>query len=238
MKNLKLSKVIASTLVVASVLTLNPIGASAQWKQDSNGWWNTEGSSWSVGWKNIDGEWYYFGNNGYMKTGWIQDGSKWYYLYNSGAMAKDTTVNGYVLGSDGAWIQATQNSLSILSNVNPNATTISGVTGIKFDDITKIIFYDGRGNLNKPVTVEDKQKVNEFMGNLDGYIINNKEDPDPETGWAHTAAFYINDKKVMFITFGRPIIINEDMYTIVKSTLDAGKIDKFLKSIDSSYNII
>ena len=34
MKKLKLTKVIASTLVVASVLALNPIGASAEWKQN------------------------------------------------------------------------------------------------------------------------------------------------------------------------------------------------------------
>lgn len=66
MKNLKLTKIIASTLVVASVLALNPIGASASWRQDSNGWWNTEGSSWSVGWRKIDKKWYYFNSNGYM----------------------------------------------------------------------------------------------------------------------------------------------------------------------------
>ena len=59
MKKLKLTKIIASSLIVISVLALNPIGASAEWKQDSNGWWNTEGSSWSVGWKEIDKKWDY-----------------------------------------------------------------------------------------------------------------------------------------------------------------------------------
>jgi hypothetical protein len=90
--NLKLTKVIAGLLVVASVLALNPIGASAEWKQDSNGWWNTEGNSWSVGWRQIDGKWYYFGQDGYM--------------------VHDTVVNGYNIGSDGVWIQSTQNSSS------------------------------------------------------------------------------------------------------------------------------
>jgi len=90
MKKLKLSKVIASLLIVASVLALNPVGASAEWKQDSNGWWNTEGSSWSVGWRQIDGKWYYFGQDGYM--------------------VHDTTIDGYNIGSDGTWIQSTQNS--------------------------------------------------------------------------------------------------------------------------------
>ncbi|GEP66185.1 hypothetical protein CBE01nite_39530 [Clostridium beijerinckii] len=54
MKNL--NKIIATSLVVTSILTLNKIVANAEWKQDSNGWWNTEGSPWSIGWKEIDGK--------------------------------------------------------------------------------------------------------------------------------------------------------------------------------------
>jgi hypothetical protein len=92
MKKLKLLKLIVSSLVVASVVSLNPIGASAEWKQDSNGWWNTEGNSWSVGWRQIDGKWYYFGQDGYM--------------------VHDTVVNEYNIGSNGVWIQSTQNSSS------------------------------------------------------------------------------------------------------------------------------
>ena len=54
MKKLKLTKVIASTLVVISVLALNPIGANAEWKRDHTGWWYTEGNSWATGWRLID----------------------------------------------------------------------------------------------------------------------------------------------------------------------------------------
>lgn len=93
MKTFKLTKVIAITLVAASVLVLNPTGVSAAWKQDNQGWWYTEGESYSVGWKQIDGKWYYFDRNGYMMTGRIQDGTKWYYLNESGEMANDTTVS-------------------------------------------------------------------------------------------------------------------------------------------------
>ena len=107
MKRLPLTKIMAGVVVIGSVFALNPVGASATWKQDSNGWWNTEGSSWSVGWKEINGEWYYFDNNGYIKTGWIQDGGKWYYLNSSGAMAKNTVINSYALDSTGAWLQPT-----------------------------------------------------------------------------------------------------------------------------------
>ena len=103
MKKLKLTKVIASTLLVASVLALNPIGASASWKQDSIGWWNTEGSSWSVGWKEIDGKWYYFGQDGYM--------------------VHDTIIAGYKLGSDGAWIQGTSTNSNTQTSGNHDSSS-------------------------------------------------------------------------------------------------------------------
>jgi len=106
MKKVRLTKVIASTLIVASLLALNPIGASAEWKQNSTGWWNTEGNSWSVGWRQIDSKWYYFDKDGYMKTGWVKDGATWYYLNTSGDMATNTTVSGYAVGSNGAWIES------------------------------------------------------------------------------------------------------------------------------------
>lgn len=102
MKFLKVKKVLLSTLVAVSVLVIMPIGAHAELKRDSNGWWNKEGDSYSVGWKNIDGEWYYFDNNGYMKTGWIQYENKWYYLYECGSMARNTKVNGTV-DYEGVW---------------------------------------------------------------------------------------------------------------------------------------
>ena len=85
MKKFKLTKVIASTLIVASVLALNPIGVSAEWKQDSTGWWYTDGESWYTGWKSIDGKLYYFNNDGYM--------------------VHDTTIDGYKLSSDGTLSQ-------------------------------------------------------------------------------------------------------------------------------------
>ncbi|EKQ52775.1 MULTISPECIES: immunoglobulin-like domain-containing protein [unclassified Clostridium] len=100
MNKSKLVKVIASSLAVVSMLTVYPIRANAEWKQDSNGWWNKEGSSWSVGWKEIDGKWYYFRQDGYM--------------------AHDTAIDGYELGSDGAWIQAASNNLLNSKNVTDN----------------------------------------------------------------------------------------------------------------------
>ena len=85
MKKLFLKKLIAIVTVVTAILGL-PLGTNAEWKKDSNGWWNTEGNSWSIGWRQIDNNWYYFDSKGYMKTGWINDGGTWYYADNSGSM--------------------------------------------------------------------------------------------------------------------------------------------------------
>jgi glucan-binding YG repeat protein len=53
-----------------------------------------------------DGEkWYFLKEDGSMATGWINDNEKWYYLDLSGAMLSNTNIDGYDLGSDGAWIQ-------------------------------------------------------------------------------------------------------------------------------------
>lgn len=86
MKNLKLRKIVAAALTVAAISTVSSVGASAAWKQNSTGWWNTEGNSYSIGLRLIDGKWYYFDSNGYMKTGWIQDWGTWYFADPSGAL--------------------------------------------------------------------------------------------------------------------------------------------------------
>jgi len=90
MKKLKLTKVIASSLIAVSVLALNPIGASAEWKQNLAGWWYTEGNSYATGWRQIDGNWYYFNSRGYMEHDKTIDG---YYLNNSGAWKDVTTTS-------------------------------------------------------------------------------------------------------------------------------------------------
>ncbi|EHI99805.1 cell wall binding repeat-containing protein [Clostridium sp. DL-VIII] len=58
------------------------------------------------GWQLVNGSWYYLDKQGKMLTGWFRDiNGKYYYLYtSSGAMAHNTIINGYKVGSDGAWI--------------------------------------------------------------------------------------------------------------------------------------
>lgn len=73
-------------------------------------WWyrHTDGSYTTNNWELINGEWYFFDEEGWMKTGWIKSpfSGKWYYLYcDTGFMAHDCVIDGYTLGSDGAMIE-------------------------------------------------------------------------------------------------------------------------------------
>ncbi len=76
------------------------------WAQVGGTWYylNASGAM-QTGWVNDNGTWYYLQSSGAMATGWVSDNGTWYYLNASGAMLANTTVDGYVLGASGAWIQ-------------------------------------------------------------------------------------------------------------------------------------
>jgi glucan-binding YG repeat protein/methionine-rich copper-binding protein CopC len=93
-------------------------------KHNSQWYYLNKSGEMKTGWVYTDGKWYFLSSNGAMKVGWLfsnqkwyylkTDGSmitewkkinnKWYYFYQNGRMASDTTVQGYKLGKDGAWI--------------------------------------------------------------------------------------------------------------------------------------
>ena len=91
------------------------------WQNINNKWYYFDASDCSMqtGWLNDNGTWYYLTESRYlsegyvsiknglgaMKTGWLNDNGTWYYLNANGSMAANTTINGYTLGSTGAWIQ-------------------------------------------------------------------------------------------------------------------------------------
>lgn len=61
--------------------------------------------SMATNWLSLNGSWYYLGQDGGMKTGWQYVNGKYYYMQSDGTMAKNTQINGYELGNDGAWTE-------------------------------------------------------------------------------------------------------------------------------------
>jgi len=75
------------------------------WAQAADGTWTyvkADGTK-AIGWFQDGAVWYYLKADGIMATGWQNVGGTWYYLNASGAMLANTTVDGYVLGVNGAW---------------------------------------------------------------------------------------------------------------------------------------
>lgn len=82
-------------LVLATTLTanMNITAMAGQWQKDTIGWHHEDNGTYSTNqWKEIDGKQYYFDGNGYMLHDMI-------------------TLNGYKVGSDGAWIPSTEKIL-------------------------------------------------------------------------------------------------------------------------------
>ncbi|MGI6094896.1 MAG: N-acetylmuramoyl-L-alanine amidase [Lachnospiraceae bacterium] len=76
------------------------------WQLVNGKWYYMNGSgAMQTGWQLVNGKWYYMNGSGAMQTGWQLVNGKWYYMYSDGAMAANTTINGYRVNADGAWIR-------------------------------------------------------------------------------------------------------------------------------------
>lgn len=89
---------------------LDKLGAmQTGWVKSTDGNWYylNESGAMQTGWiKNANGNWYYLNQSGIMKTGWFKDADgQWYYLNESGNMEHDKYIDGYYVGSNGAWIK-------------------------------------------------------------------------------------------------------------------------------------
>lgn len=76
-----------------------------EWKHDGINWWyeHSDGSYTKNNWEMIDGKWYIFDSEGYMKTGWVNwNGTEYYCSESTGELLTSTmTPDGYVLDSTG-----------------------------------------------------------------------------------------------------------------------------------------
>lgn len=71
------------------------IGTAYNVQTSNTGFWTNYGGS----------NWYYKLPDMSVAKGWKQIDGKWYYFDNEGKMVTNTVVNGYKIGADGVWIQ-------------------------------------------------------------------------------------------------------------------------------------
>ena len=71
---------------------------------DGNWYFFDQGNAMKTGWVKVDNNWYYLASSGAMVTGWNWIGGNCYYFYANGAMAANTTVGGYKVDANGAWV--------------------------------------------------------------------------------------------------------------------------------------
>lgn len=80
---------------LAKFTSQGTIGTAYNVQTSDTGYWTQFGTS----------NWYYVDANQNFVVGWKQIDGKWYYFDNEGKMVKNTTINGYKIGADGVWIQ-------------------------------------------------------------------------------------------------------------------------------------
>ncbi|WP_312470640.1 L,D-transpeptidase family protein [Neobacillus sp.] len=102
------------------------------WQQDRGKWYYLdESGAMKTGWLDQAGKKYFLSDSGTMATGWVELDGKWYYLYINGEMAAKTTINGYIIGEDGVWIQVEYVALgdSLAAGMTPNGEDREGDLG-------------------------------------------------------------------------------------------------------------
>lgn len=94
------------------------------WQSDSKGIWykNTDGTFCKKGWHVIDGDRYYFGENGYVKTGWHVIDGKDCYFNESGKYDSEKIRPMIALTFDDGPGQYTEELLQCLEKNNAKAT--------------------------------------------------------------------------------------------------------------------
>ncbi|EHJ01971.1 cell wall binding repeat-containing protein [Clostridium sp. DL-VIII] len=101
----------ALALIIAGALGQTAYAVTTGWEQSNGNWYYYQNNLAKTGWIQDSGKWYYLNpSTGTMQTGWVQDSGAWYYLNSDGSMAHDTTIWGYYLGSNGAWVSTASSS--------------------------------------------------------------------------------------------------------------------------------
>lgn len=69
------------------IINMNYVPVSAKWTKDlQDNWKWSDGNAYAKGWKEIEQKWYYFNEDGTMKTGWLNLNESWYNFSDNGEM--------------------------------------------------------------------------------------------------------------------------------------------------------
>lgn len=209
-----LKKTLAFGIIATCLVAFNPVRANAEWKHDSTGWWYTEGNSFSIGWRYIDKNWYYFYPNGYM--------------------AKSTTINGHYLNDNGAWIdtavqpqnisvvypsnwiKAPLTSLDtcyLLDNKGTNVNLVlENMQGLSEEEYNKASDLDVKTNLGVDNIMVKEQEFNNNKSRVTKYyrVYNGV------TIETYQVTFINNNIAYIFTIIGRDKISDENMLSFTK----------------------
>ena len=110
-----------NTLIDGLTVGTNGAVIKNAWKQDSSAKWfylGADGAMVKNTWKQDSStKWFYLGSTGEMLVGkqWITIEKIQYYIYADGSMAVNTIIDGWIVGSNGAWDGKPQILKSIMS---------------------------------------------------------------------------------------------------------------------------
>lgn len=166
MKSNFIKKIMALIIVSITLITALPIGASADWKNNNGQWsyYDNNGTQVRNDWlyhQKAD-KWYHFDSNGVMQSNsWISSDNKWYYLNSDGTLAKNTTTpDGYKVGNDGVWIQ--NNTVSNIGNTTTTNNTNNGIInngGVNTNIINNGTIINGNNTPNNSNTNQNDTNV-------------------------------------------------------------------------------
>ena len=153
-------KRVVKTVILGIVLSVfMPVISLAGWEKDNVGWWykHQDGTYTRENWEQIEGKYYYFDGNGYM-------------LHDT------KTPDGYMVGSDGAWIEsiapAKKSVPDNMSIDNTSASLVnseSSVSGTRPDIVTQIYHSPKNDDDEKKSSKDNKSSKSKYEKIYDKY---------------------------------------------------------------------
>ncbi len=135
------------------------------WIDVDNDWYYmNESGAMETGWQKNNENWYFMQDSGEMKTGWLKNNDKWYYLNENGQMVTNTSIDGYYLGADGAWIENTSKNDTIEGKENSEDITMKTEKNT-YELGTKEIKVDITNNSKKEVYYGLEYGIEKFENN-------------------------------------------------------------------------